>query len=224
MNAAGIIEKLDILSEKMDDAELLLWLEGACASFEAEHPDDDVGAAALFNELGGICRRNGWYERGEKAFLRAKEGLERSGVADGNYATTLNNLAGLYRLSGDFERSAEYFSRCRELYETMTELPVDVLASVCNNLGLLHLDAGRYGEALEEFAKAEAMIAAIPENAYVHAVTAGNSGFAHFRLGDRTKAAEMMLRAARFARGIDDGGEMQRNYMSLYHQLGGKEE
>jgi len=101
---------------------------------------------------------------------------------------------------------------------------VDVLASVCNNLGLLHLDAGRYGEALEEFAKAETMIAAIHENAYVHAVTAGNSGFAHFRLGDRTKAAEMMLRAARFARGIDDGGEMQRNYMSLYHQLGGKEE
>ena len=222
MNAADIIEKLDILSEK-SDAELCAWLEGQCAEYERAKPADAVGAAALYNELGSICRRNGWYEKGESAFLRAKELLENAGLTEGNYATTLNNLAGLYRLSGNFERSAEYFARCREIYEAMPQLPVDVLASVCNNLGLLHLDARRYAEALEEFGRAEAMIAAIPGNHYVHAVTAGNSAYAHYWLGNRDKAAEKMLRAVRFAEAIDDGGEMRRNYMSLYRRMGGTE-
>ena len=223
MTAAEIIEKLDILSEREDDAFLRDWLSQRCAQFEAEYPDDAVGAAALWNELGGVCRRNRWLEEGETAFLKAASRLESAGVTDGNYATTLNNLAGLYRLSGDRERSAELFARCREIYEAMPQLPVDVLASVCNNLGLLHLDAGRYGEALEEFRKAESMIVAIPENHYVHAVTAGNSAYAHYWLGDKEKAREMVLRAASFAEKIPDGGEMRGKYMALYAQMGGRE-
>lgn len=224
MNAAEIIEKLDILEETHSDGELCAWLEERCGEYEAENTSDAVGIAALYNELGGICRRNRWLEKGEECFLKAKERLESAGISDGNYATTLNNLAGLYRLSGDFARSAEYFARCRELYEAMPRLPVDVLASVCNNLGLLHLDARRYAEALEEFERAETMIAAIPQNHYVHAVTAGNSGYAYFGLGQREKAAEMMLLAAQHAEKLDDGGEMRGNYMALYRRLGGREQ
>ena len=174
-------------------------------------------------ELGGIARRNRWLEKGEKAFLKAKEALESAGIRDGNYATTINNLAGHYRVAGDFERSARYFSLCRELYEAMPELPVDVLASVCNNLGLLHLDAKRYSEAMDEFLRAGEMIVSIPENHYVQAVTAGNRAYAHYGLGERDAAREWMGRAAKESEKIEGAeGELCRHYRKLYAQLGGK--
>ncbi len=224
MKTAEIIAKLDELSESKSDGEIVEWLENVCADFEKENPGDILGRAALYNELGAICRRNAWFDKGEKAFLSAAEILERAGIEDGNYATTLNNLAGLYRLSGEWERSFELFSRCRELYAAMPGLPVDVLASCGNNLGLLYLDKREYALAMEEFIKAEKMIAALPENYYVHAVTAGNMAYAHYGLGDMERAAENMLRAARFAEKLEgkDGG-MYRNYMELYRRLGGKE-
>jgi len=101
-------------------------------------------------------------------------------------------------------------------------VPADILASSCNNLGLLHLDKRLYAEALEEFRRAEEIIAAVPDNLYVQAVTAGNMGYACYGLGDISTAAECMLKAARFAAGFDTG--MQENYMELYRRLGGKEE
>ncbi len=222
MQAAEIIAKLDELAESMSDVELVEWLEGVCPEYEIASPGDAAGIAALYNELGSICRRNKWLEKGETAFLRAANTLEKAGISDGNYATTLNNLAGLYRLAGDHERSFELFSCCRELYARMPELPVDMLASCCNNLGLLYLDKREYASALEEFAKAEEMIAAVPENFYVHAVTAGNSAYAYYGLGDMDRAAGNMLRAARFAEKLEGrDGDMYRSYMELYRRLGG---
>ena len=223
MKAAEIIAKLDDLSASLGDSELCAWLENACGEYEARESADAAGIAALYNELGGICRRNKWLEKGESAFVKAVSCLENAGINDGNDATTLNNLAGLYRLSGDFERSLDLFTKARELYAALPGLPADTLASVHNNIGLLHLDAKRYSEALREFETAEGIIAAIPENHYVHAVTAGNSAFAYFRLGDIERARERMLRAAMLAENIPDGGAMQGNYMNLYRQLGGRQ-
>lgn len=224
MNVREIIAELDRREGIESDEQLCAWLDEKCREYEAAGAADAAGIAALYNELGGICRRNRWLERGEKAFLQAKSVLEGAGIKDGNYASTLNNLAGLYRIGGRHELSAEMFRRCREIYESMPTLPVDVLASVYNNLGLLYLDMKNPGLALEEFEQAERMIAAIPDNHYVHAVTAGNSAFAHYRLGDILKAAEYMLKAANIAEKLPDGGEMRNNYLSLYRQLGGKEE
>ncbi len=225
MKALEIIEKLDAMEEYKSDAELKEWLMPRCEEYDIANPDDILGRAALYNELGSICRRNRWLDEGEKAFLEAKTMLENAGIRDGNYATTVNNLAGLYRLSGDFERSFELFCLCRELYSTMPELPVDTLASVCNNIGLLYLDKREHTRALVEFAQAESMIKAIPDNYYVHAVTAGNSAYAHYGLGDMKTAAECMLRAARYAEKLGGrSGEMYRNYMELYRRLGGEEQ
>ncbi len=225
MKAAEIIAKLEELSKMEGDDVLCARLEKTCPDYERENPADVVGAAALWNELGSVCRRNAWFEKGEKAFCRGREILEEAGIVDGNYATTLNNLAGLYRLWGNHGRSFELFSRCRELYASMPDLPVDMLASCCNNLGLLYLDKKEFAFALGEFSRAEAMIAAIPENYYVHAVTAGNSAYAYYGLGDTQKAAENMLRAARFAEKLEGReGDMYKNYMGLYRRLGGREQ
>lgn len=218
MEAREILAMVDQLSETKSDAELCAYLEEVCPQYEG----NAIGKAAVFNELGSVCRRNGWFEKGEKAFLTAAEALEKAGIRDGNYATTINNLAGLYRLSGDFEESKELFAICREIYADLPGVPADILASSCNNLGLLHLDKREFSEALEEFQRAEEIIAQVPENAYVHAVTAGNMGYAHYGLGDMERAGRCMLRAARFAGAVDK--EMQKNYMELYRRLGGKEE
>ena len=222
VGAEEIIKRLDERSEYMEDGELWAWLYEESLAYELENPVDIRGIAALWNELGGIARRNRWLEKGERVFLKAKEALESAGIRDGNYATTINNLAGHYRVAGDFERSAEYFSLCRELYEAMPELPVDVLASVCNNLGLLHLDAKRYEKAMEEFVRAGEMIISIPENHYVQAVTAGNRAYAHYGLGERDAAREWMGRAAVESEKIEGPeGELCRHYRRLFAQLGG---
>ncbi len=218
MDAREILAMVDELSETKSDEELCACLEEICPQYRG----DAIGKAAVYNELGSVCRRNGWFEKGEKAFLTAAAALENAGIRDGNYATTLNNLAGLYRLSGDHGRSMEYFSRCREIYAALPGIPADVLASSCSNLGLLYLDKKEYSKALSEFLRAEEIIAAVPDNLYVHAVTAGNMGYAHYGLGDIPSAAACMLKAARFAAGFDT--QMQESYMELYRRLGGKEE
>ena len=224
MKASEIIAELDIFSEKESDEHLCIRLEKICPRYEKENPADTVGAAALWNELGSVCRRNGWYEKGENAFFNAAKILEKAEIADGNYATTLNNLAGLYRLWGKKDESLELFSRCRELYLSLPDIPADVLASAFNNMGLLYLDKRQFAEAAEEFKKAEKIISAVPDNIYIHAVTAGNSAFARYGLGDIEKAAEYMRCAAMYAEKLEGrGGEMFKNYSSLYSRISGKE-
>ncbi|MBE7017536.1 MAG: tetratricopeptide repeat protein [Ruminococcaceae bacterium] len=224
MNAAKIIAQLDRFSETGSDEELRIRLEDLCPEYEKDYPEDAVGAAALWNELGSVCRRNAWFEKGETAFLRAAKSLEKAGIADGNYATTLNNLAGLYRMSGKWDKSFELFSRCRELYLSLQNIPVDVLASSYNNLGLLYLDKKQYAKAADEFKTAENIISAAPENLYIHAVTAGNSAYAWYGLGDMEKAAEYMRRAALTAEKLEGSeGMMFKNYSALYKRISGKE-
>lgn len=224
MNAAEIIAELDRFSDTGNDEELCLRLEKICPEYEKENFEDSVGCAALWNELGSVCRRNAWFEKGEKAFLQAAECLGKAGIADGNYATTLNNLAGLYRLSGKMERSFELFSRCRELYLSLPDVPVDILASSYNNLGLLYLDKKQYAKAAAEFKTAEEIIAAVPENLYIHAVTAGNSAYAFYGMGDMEKAADYMRSAALTAKKLEgEEGRMYKNYASLYSRISGKE-
>ena len=218
MDAREILSKVDILGETASDEAICAYLEDVCPKYHG----DAIGKAAIYNELGSVCRRNGWYEKGEKAFLTAAEALEKENIKDGNYATTINNLAGLYRLWGNKEKSMELFALCREIYWSLPDIPADMLASSCNNLGLLYLDKREYQKAMEEFSRAQEIIAACPENLYVHAVTAGNMGYAYYGLGQMDSAAESMLRAARLIRSIDE--DMYNNYMSLHRRLGGKEE
>lgn len=224
MKASEIIAELDIFAEMGSDEALLLRLEKICPDYESENPDDALGTAALWNELGSVCRRNSLFEKGENAFLRAAESLEKAGIKDGNYATTLNNLAGLYRLKGEKDKSFGLFSRCKELYLSLPDIPDDVLASAYNNLGLLYLDKRQFDEAANEFKKAEEIIASVPENLYIHAVTAGNSAYAQYGLGNREKAAEYMRRAALTAEKLEGReGMMFKNYALLYEKLSGKE-
>ena len=224
MNAAEIIAELDSLSDTYSDEALCLRLESLCPKYENEKPEDAIGCAALWNELGSICRRNAWFEKGETAFIRAAERLEKAGIADGNYATTLNNLAGLYRMCGKRDKSFELFTRCRELYLSLPNIPAETLASAYNNLGLLWLDKKQYTDAAAEFKRADEIIADVPENLYIHAVTAGNSAYAFYGLGDIEKAAKYMRRAALTAEKLEGReGTIFKNYALLYSRISGKE-
>ncbi len=224
MKASEIIAELDIFAETGSDEQLLLRLEKICPEYEKENMSDAVGAAALWNELGSVCRRNGWYEKGENAFLMAARSLEKAGIEDGNYATTLNNLAGLYRLWGEKDKAFGFFSHCKELYLSLPDIPADVLASAFNNLGLLYLDKREFAEAAKEFKKAEEIISAAPDNLYIHAVTAGNSAYAQYGLGNMENAAEYMRRAALYAEKLEGReGVMFKNYSALYSRISGKE-
>lgn len=175
----------------MNDQELEVWLNETLSAFQQEHPDDYFGQSAILNELGGFYRSRGIFDKGEQAFLLAKnlhESIQDFTSLD--YATTLNNLAGIYRLAGDLDRALEMFNEAQKLYETSEKkAPPELYASCLNNKGLVYQDMKRYEEARELFEKALALINDLPNNGYVLATTLSNLAFALHGLGEKDKVA-----------------------------------
>ena len=182
----------------LSDSELEVWLNEALTKYRMENPDDYIGQSAVLNELGGFYRSRGVFDKGEQAFLMAKELLDAIKNTESlDYATTLNNLAGLYRLSGELKKALEMFEASQALYEKSEKsAPPELYASCLNNKGLVYQDMGRYEDALELFEKALGLVNDLPNNGYVLATTLSNIAFACSGLGDKEKAGLCIDKAA----------------------------
>lgn len=198
----------------MSDSELEVWLNEAFTKYRTENPEDYTGQSAVLNELGGFYRSRGVFDKGEQAFLIAKELLDAINNTESlDYATTLNNLAGLYRLTGEYEKALELFEASQALYEKSEKpAPPELYASCLNNKGLVYQDMGRYSEANELFEKALALINDMPNNGYVLATTLSNIAFACAGLGDKEKAALCIDKAADIFR--QEMGEESQIYLN----------
>ncbi len=198
----------------LSDSELEVWLNDAFTKYRVENSDDFIGQSAILNELGGFYRCRGIFDKGEQAFLMAKELLDSINNTESlDYATTLNNLAGLYRLTGKFEKALEMFDASQALYEKSEKsAPPELYASCLNNKGLVYQDMGRFKDAMEHFEKALALINDIPNNGYVIATTLSNIAFASGGLGDKEKAALCIDKAADIFR--QEMGENSPIYLS----------
>lgn len=77
INITEVIAAADALAAAGEDARAEETLRDAIARYAAARPDDAVGQSVLLNELGGFYRGRGIYDKGEAAYLKAKELLEQ---------------------------------------------------------------------------------------------------------------------------------------------------
>ena len=225
MDVWEVFAEYDRNAEIMDDRELEVWLNEALGAFRQEHPADYIGQSAILNELGGFYRSRGIYDKGEQAFLLAKDLLESiQDCRSLDYATTLNNLAGLYRLKGNFDRALEMFGEAQRLYEISERpAPPELYASCLNNKGLVYQDLSRFEEARDCFERALALIKSLPNNGYVLATTLSNLSFAYHGLGKPDKVAECLNAALDiYRREMGEDSPLYQSCLKVREQLLGE--
>ncbi len=140
----------------------------------------------------------------------------------GNYATTLCNLAGVYRLEGKLDEAQETFETAMKIYDLLEDVPADIYAGCCNNMGLVYLERKDYSTAAQCFDKALATLGDDPAFRSDRATTLHNAAIAAYFAGDTPAALEKLNRAAEdFAALGEEGDEMRRMCLDLIEKIGG---
>ena len=152
--------------------------------------------AAALNDLGGIYRDIGGYEKAEELFNQGNEVLAvLRGRQDPNYATSINNTAGLYRLMKKWTESEALFLEAIEIYKMTLGEEHFLLISALNNLGLLYQDMERYDEAEPLHQRCRTLLEKSNDNAIGLATTLNNLATLAQKTG-RAKEASRFLEQA----------------------------
>ncbi len=184
MDIKEIIAGIDALLQAGEDEKAEKELIQAIAQYTEVQPNHVVGQSILWNELGSFYRFRKIFDKGEEAYLKAKNLLEslREHADESinvNYATTLNNLAGLYRMSHQLQKAMEMFDRAIAVYEGCAgSVSPDYLASVYNNKGLVSLDMKEVEQARTMFLKARKILEAGGDYKFALGTTLSNLAFA----------------------------------------------
>ena len=168
-----IIEKMDEYMARRDYAgaerHLLYWLA------EAELGRDARGRLMLLGELIGHYRKTG--ER-EKALRRIDEALALLEEMDFggtiSAGTTYVNAATALSAFGAPERALALFGKAREIYEASDRTQPQLLGGLYNNMALVLVTLGRFGEAYALYDLAEKRMANVPCGALEQAITCLN--------------------------------------------------
>lgn len=191
ISAAEFFSKYDALQKTASDAEREAWLISQCEMANPEGPQEQRVLSTMYNELGSFYKHRDMLEKGEEAFLKAKELWETS-EKDANYATIINNLAGNYRMMGKFSEATELFEEAIELYKAHPETPKELSSSAYNNLALVYLDTGRFKEAAEMLQAAYDAMKDIPDCYYEKATANANMAIAYYKCGETDLVDEKM--------------------------------
>ena len=222
-----IIAVVDALLEAGKDAEAEKELIAAIAEYAGSDLGDMIGRSVLLNELGGFYRKRGQFIEGEKAFLEAKDLLEKARECGGgnmavNYATTLNNLAGLYRMDGRLQQAIDMFDAAIQEYESCEgQVAPDFLASAYNNKGLVFLNLRETNQAKAMFLRAKGILEEGGNFAFAMGATLSNMGFAAVAEKEYSAAAEY-FRSAKML--FEEAGalEMAQSSAELLSRLEGR--
>jgi len=99
--------------------------------------EDDINVPFTYNQLGNVYRQIGQPDKAIDAFLK---GLE----VDPSTVQIHTNLGTLYRDIGQLDRAREVYMQGLDLYSSGLTPP----AALLNNLALVEMDLGHYGEAV----------------------------------------------------------------------------
>ena len=103
--------------------------------------------ATTLNNLAGLYKSQGLYERAEPLYLRALAISEALGKNHPDVATILNGLAGLYQSQGLYERAVPFCLRALAINEALGKNHLHV-ATTLNNLAVLYESQGLYERAV----------------------------------------------------------------------------
>lgn len=202
MDIKEIFAQFDALCEEKSDAELEAWLIEKCGQYDAEHAADRHGRSALYNELGGFYRARGVYDKGETAFLKAKDILEE------NYFEEIEVPASSCGCSscgcsvdmetGDEKVLSQMITNCRDSLDYATTL---------NNLAGLYRLSGEFEKALKMFDESMALYDELGNApADVYASCFNNKGLVYIDLKDGLRAMEYFEKALEALDGAEYNG------------------
>lgn len=148
-----ILAELDTYLHKNDYAGAEQYLLGVRRG--ASEQGDLHTLVTVFNELMGLYRKT---VRESEALDSVDAALDTIAALDAERqvgsATTYLNCATVYKAFGRAEQAIPLFCRAREIYEEKLSPEDRRLGGLYNNMGLALVDAGRFGEAYELYAKA----------------------------------------------------------------------
>ncbi len=117
--------------------------------------EDNKEKSILYNNLAGLYRSQGDYQKAEEFYLKAlKIREEVLGTNHPDTATTYNNLALLYRSQGDYQKAEEFYLKALKITEEILGTNHPDTATTYNNLAGLYYLQGDYQKAEEFYLKA----------------------------------------------------------------------
>ncbi len=142
-----ITEKLDQYVDEHDYAaaerHLLYWLE------EARSIQDLRGALFVYNEMIGLYRKAGLFEKAESCVSPVLHLLQTLSFEDTITAgTTYVNIATAFQAAGRHAEAMQYFEKASGLYAAH-HADASLLGGLYNNMGLTLSSLGQYRRALE---------------------------------------------------------------------------
>jgi class 3 adenylate cyclase/tetratricopeptide (TPR) repeat protein len=179
----------------------------------------EVGVDAL-NGLGSLHMELGEDAAGEGVMQQARS---LAGSNDSLAAKCLNTLAQRCIRRGDEEQSLVLLNEAKERSQR-AEDPL-LLGRIVNNIGIVHMDAGRYDEALKHYRDAlqirEGIGYCIGAVINLH-----NIGDVHFKLGDSARAWASFKKSMDLAvsSGFDQGVVLNEAYIAYLEGQQGDEE
>ncbi|MEM6910960.1 MAG: tetratricopeptide repeat protein [Verrucomicrobiota bacterium] len=231
---------LGSISDRIREPEILSLFENGHRQQAAEAVENRIeearasGGPALFQAL---------ELRGDLAFcmadpVKATQAYEEAlGVLPANSsrlepslrARVLGNLADLYDRLGREAEASEHFERAVELYLKVTPHPIEILATLKNNLGLLYKNSGNFDQSETCYIEAANYFDSLHgENSEEVADVLNNLGGLYAMAGFDEQAQSTYERALRVrqvlhAGGHTDVGQTQGN-LAVFHANLGQEE
>ena len=215
MEIKKLLEELDALYETKTDDEIEAWLAGKCAELDAAAPEERHARSALYNELGGFYRARGVYDKGEAAFLKAKDILEEDFFEDVELPASACASCSCCSCGDDGSENApeelvktKILTNCRDSLDYATTL---------NNLAGLYRLWGQLDSALDMFDEARAVYDAeggAPADVYASCLS--NKGLVYLDKREADKAMELFTQALGLLEGADyEGAALGATYSNM---------
>lgn len=196
-----VIAELDTLLKAGEDEKAEETLIKAIDRHIEAEPEDVVGQSVLWNELGSFYRSRGVLDKGEQAFLKAKELLERIRgyvyTVDASARTAGCCTCGGHGCDTAFEKSVDGEPRGRVEILYGNESMTANYATTLNNLAGLYRMDKRFPEALDLFDAAIRVYEGCAETVSPDYFASGynNKGLVYLDMRDTARARAMFRRA-----------------------------
>lgn len=190
-----IIAEVDAQLKAGEDAVAEARLREAIAAYTEAEPGNVVGRSVLLNELGSFYRHRGIFDKGEEAFLKAKELLEELREYAYQVDGSIPGGAQAPQEEGDKDGRGESQSRTQIIYTNRTMTAN--YATTLNNLAGLYRMSKQLQKAAETFDAAikayETCEGDVPPDDF--ASSYNNKGLLYLDMQDTHQARAMFLKA-----------------------------
>lgn len=172
---------------------------------------DNVGLAAIYNNMGVLFMFQGDWNSSESYFLKSLD-LEKKNYSLNGISVCYNNLGGLMDDKGDAHRSLYYLEEALKIQRLLAE-PYNI-TNIYNNIGVTMMDHGDFERAEEALKKS--MEIAIEFNFFRNTVASHNNlGALRFKQGDWEGSIEYYEKAIKLSEENSFGEGLLRSFNNL---------